>query len=89
MQVLNNWFQTAGFSFNLVNVSHTINAAWQRITIGSRQEFDMRSSLRKGSFGDLNIYFHSIGGGLAGYAFVNPSRWRRITADESSQDLPG
>ncbi|KAI9375919.1 hypothetical protein BJX61DRAFT_539376 [Aspergillus egyptiacus] len=68
MAVLNENYEGTGFSFNLVNVTYTRNNKWQAIMDGSPTEYEVKSSLRKGDYTALNLYFGTIGGGILGYA---------------------
>ncbi|KAL3469340.1 hypothetical protein BJX99DRAFT_241523 [Aspergillus californicus] len=68
IDVLNENYKGTGFSFNLVNVSYTRNNKWQAITDGSTTEYEVKSTLRRGDYTDLNLYFGTIGGGILGYA---------------------
>ncbi|KAL2812552.1 hypothetical protein BDW59DRAFT_155253 [Aspergillus cavernicola] len=68
IDVLNENYQKTGFSFNLVNVSYTRNNRWQAITDGSTTEYEVKSTLRRGDYTALNLYYGTIGGGILGYA---------------------
>ena len=62
MNVLNQAF--SNFSFNLVTVTRTTNAQW----FGGKSESKMKSALRQGTCGDLNIYSLKPGQNLLGWA---------------------
>ena len=68
MVVLNEWFKDTVFAFDLVNVSDTVNGRWRSVVPASQIEYEMRNSLRKGGYADLNLYFDTIGEHYAGYA---------------------
>lgn len=60
---MNEEYGKHGFTFNLVDTDWTINAGW---AAGSN-ESAMKTELRKGSYSDLNVYFHNtLPGGLGG-----------------------
>jgi hypothetical protein len=67
--VLNNAYSSAGFTFRLVSTDTTANKSWYTgLRSGSRAERQMKSALRKGNMGDLNLYTANLGGGLLGWA---------------------
>ena len=74
MNVLNNAFSgnTGGFAtpykFNVVATSYSNNDAWYTAGHGSTAERQMKTALRQGDAGDLNIYYNNMGGGLLGWA---------------------
>lgn len=69
MSVLNQAYSTSGFSFRLVSTDRTNNATWYNgLTYGSTAESQMKSTLRKGDNGDLNIYTADLGNDLLGWA---------------------
>ncbi|GIL35621.1 zinc metalloprotease [Phycicoccus sp. DTK01] len=69
ISVLNNAYSSAGFSFRLAGTDTTTNASWyQGLTDGTTQERQMKTALRKGNMGDLNLYTANLGGGLLGWA---------------------
>ncbi|KKK13539.1 hypothetical protein ARAM_001712 [Aspergillus rambellii] len=68
IDVLNEDYAPTGFSFNLVNVSYTRNNAWTSIEDGTPIEWEVKSSLRRGGYTDLNLYVGTIGGSILGYA---------------------
>jgi len=68
MQVLNDAYANTPFVFTLVTTTRTTNAAWYTATPGTSAESQMKSSLRQGDAGTLNIYSNNMGGGLLGWA---------------------
>ena len=56
------------FRFNLVSTDYTANNSWFNVGYGTAAESAMKSSLRQGDAGDLNIYTANLGGGLLGWA---------------------
>ncbi len=76
IQVLNNAYASAGFSFRLASTDVTTNARWYTgLRHGSKNEKDMKRKLRKGDMGDLNIYSASLSSGLLGWATFPKSRY--------------
>jgi hypothetical protein len=61
-------FDTA-YRFELVEVTRTTNAQWQRMAPDSAAERAAKTALRKGGPADLNLYIARPGGGLLGWAF--------------------
>jgi hypothetical protein len=55
------------FTFDLVGVTRTENAAWFYMTIGSDEEAEAKAALRQGGAETLNIYT-TAGGGYLGWA---------------------
>lgn len=68
MAVLNAAYVSTGWQFNLVSTDRTTNASWYTAGPGTTAEAQMKSSLRKGTAVDLNIYSSNPGGGLLGWA---------------------
>ncbi|MGC3999059.1 MAG: zinc metalloprotease [Anaeromyxobacter sp.] len=72
--VLNNAYSgaTGGantpFRFQLISVDRTTNATWFSSCDASSVETAMKTALRKGTSGALNLYTCSPGGGLLGWA---------------------
>lgn len=64
---MNTAYAPTGFQFTLLKTTFTTNDDWAAAADGSQEEYDMKSSLREGDYGDLNIYFVSnLGGGMLG-----------------------
>ncbi|CZT19683.1 related to Extracellular metalloprotease SMAC_06893 [Ramularia collo-cygni] len=62
---LNRAYKPIGITFKLINVSITTNDAWA-VAEGSNMDA-VKEALRKGSYADLNLYFHSdLTGGILG-----------------------
>ena len=68
ISVLNNAFSAWGWSFDLVDVDRTTNAAWYTMGPGTAAEQQAKNALRQGTADDLNIYSANPGGGLLGWA---------------------
>ncbi len=90
MKVLNSAFSGSGFSFTLAGSDTTTNSKWYNLRQGSKQERDMKRSLRQGTMADLNIYTANLSGGLLGWATFPKSSFDVmdgvVVLDES---LPG
>lgn len=56
------------FSFSLVSIDHRVEPAWYPIDQGSYAEYQMKSSLRAGGRGTLNLYLGDLTYGLLGWA---------------------
>ncbi|KAL2884672.1 Extracellular metalloprotease [Ceratocystis lukuohia] len=65
LKVLNDDYKGAGFIFDLQDIDYTINETWAR----DRSEMDMKRSLRRGTYGDLNLYFQPYVSGYLGYSY--------------------
>jgi hypothetical protein len=68
MSVLNSAYSGSGFSFALAGTDTTTNSQWYNLRNGSKQERDMKRTLRKGTMADLNVYSANLQGGLLGWA---------------------
>jgi hypothetical protein len=81
---MNSAYNPAGFTFNLIQTTFTVNNAWAAAGQGSAAELAMKKSLRKGSYDTLNLYFLSdLGGGLLGFCYFPEAS---PTADEKILD---
>ncbi len=68
MNVLNAAYANTPFVFSLAGTDRTTNASWYTAQPGTAAESQMKSALRKGNAGTLNIYTNNMGGGLLGWA---------------------
>jgi hypothetical protein len=67
--VLDAAFAGSGFDFRLVSTDRTVNPRWYTgLRSGSKQEKDMKRTLRKGSMDDLNLYTADLANNLLGWA---------------------
>ncbi|KAA8902931.1 metalloprotease [Sphaerosporella brunnea] len=72
LNVMNADYASAGISFVLQGITRTTNSAWYN----DQAETEMKSSLRKGNYGTLNVYFQKLSAGILGYCTFpvrNPS----------------
>ena len=67
LSVLNAAYKNTPFKFTLAGVDRTTNRTWYTCS-GGGCESKMKSALRKGGAGDLNIYSNNMGQGLLGWA---------------------
>ncbi|HYO51721.1 zinc metalloprotease [Archangium sp.] len=67
ISVLNNAYRSTPFKFTLVSVDRTTDSQWYTCS-GGACESKMKSALRKGGAGDLNVYSNNMGQGLLGWA---------------------
>ncbi len=90
MNVLNSAYSGSGFSFTLAGTDTTTNSQWYNLRNGSKQERDMKRTLRKGTMADLNVYSANLQGGLLGWATFPKSSYDAmdgvVILDES---IPG
>ena len=69
MEVLNSAFASTPYYFQQVGAINAVtNDVWYSAGPGSSAEADMKSTLREGDQGTLNIYISNPGGGLLGWA---------------------
>jgi hypothetical protein len=68
VSVLNKAYSGSGLSFTLASTDSTSNSAWYTVTPGTSAERAMKTTLRKGTMADLNIYSANIGQDLLGWA---------------------
>ncbi|KJX92741.1 unnamed protein product [Zymoseptoria tritici ST99CH_1A5] len=70
IQAMNSAYSSMAISFNLIDTDFTVNNAWAAAGQGSSAELAMKQALKKGSYGDLDLYFLSdLGGGLLGFCY--------------------
>ncbi len=65
--VLNNAYKNTPFKFTLAGVDRTTNSTWYACA-GGGCETKMKTALRQGGAGDLNVYSNNMGRGLLGWA---------------------
>jgi uncharacterized protein YcfL len=65
--VLNAAYRNTPFTFTLTSVDRTTNSTWYTCA-GGGCESKMKSALRQGGAGDLNVYSNNMGRGLLGWA---------------------
>ncbi|KAK0704470.1 metalloprotease 1 precursor [Lasiosphaeris hirsuta] len=61
LQVLNEDFASSYISFQLLDVSRTVNRTWAT-SIDTRDHLEMQKALRRGTYSALNIYFRTYVG---------------------------
>jgi len=66
--VLNGAYNKAGWKYVLKSVDVTANNDWFVMEPGTAAEKSAKTTLRKGTAQDLNLYTANIGGGLLGWA---------------------
>lgn len=79
--VLNNAYAGTGFSFKVVRIDRTGNAAWYVMSPGSTAEAEAKAFLRRGTAADLNLYIANPGAGLTGWASF-PSSYAKNPTDD-------
>jgi hypothetical protein len=68
MNVLVAAFANTPYAFQLAGVTYTNNSSWLAAGPDTTAERQMKSVLRQGDKGDLNLYISNPGGGLLGWA---------------------
>lgn len=64
---MNDAYAPMGITFDLALTDFTAVDDWAAAELGSEAEEDMKSTLKKGTYGELDLYFMSdMGGGLLG-----------------------
>jgi hypothetical protein len=81
LSVLNAAYASAGFGFALAGTDTTTNDAWYTAVPGSQAEKAMKSALRRGDAGTLNLYTGVNDGSLLGWATFPSDYARNATAD--------
>ena len=66
--VLNAAYAPYGYQFSLVSTDRSTSSPWFTCEPGTNYERSMKTTLRKGTADDLNIYTNKPGGGLLGWA---------------------
>ena len=69
IRVMNERFGPAGFNFQVVNTSRTINNVWGRnLRSNTPAEREMKAALNQGGYDSLNLYFvSSLANNLLGW----------------------
>ena len=67
---------TTPYTFNLVSTSRTANNSWYTAGPDTTAEIQMKTALRQGGAGDLNIYVSSPGGAAGLGYFPELVRWQ-------------
>jgi len=68
MSVINAAYASTGWSFNLVATDRTTNSSWFNSCDKISVEKTIKTTLRKGTAADFNLYTCNPGGGLLGWA---------------------
>ena len=68
MNVLVAAFANTPYAFQLAGITYSSNSSWLAAGPDTTAERQMKSALRQGDKGDLNMYISSPGGGLLGWA---------------------
>lgn len=89
MQVMNEAYNRYGVQLSYVNTSYTVNDVWAAAESGSDTELQMKSSLRSGTYADLNLFFMSnLGDGLLGICNF-PADFNSSDPNDHTLDLDG
>lgn len=91
LSVMNDAYSNSGFSFDLADIDYTANDEWAEIDVTSSDDsvmMAMKSSLRKGTYSELNVYFiEAMANGILGMCEF-PTK-EIDTSDPSSYDFDG
>jgi uncharacterized protein YcfL len=68
ISVLNAAYASTPFKFTLAGVDRTTNSTWYTATDTGNAQTKMKTALRKGGAGDLNVYSNNMGRGLLGWS---------------------
>lgn len=68
LQVLNSAYRETGWTFALAGIDRTLNPDWFVMKHGDYKEAQMKTTLRKGGAGDLNVYLVGRTEGILGWA---------------------
>ena len=92
MTVLSSAYADTPYAFNLIEITQSDNSAWYTAGPGSTAEAAMKSALRQGGAGTLNIYSSSPGQGLLGWATF-PTSYASAPEDDGvvilNESMPG
>lgn len=76
-QILNAAYVPLEYTFTLVSTDFTVNNAWARASLNTAAERNLKTALKRGTYGELDLYFLSdipSGGlGWATFPVANPS----------------
>jgi hypothetical protein len=92
LNVLNSAYAGLNVKFVVAAIDDANNDAWYTATDSGSAQTQMKTSLRKGSADDLNMYFNNMGSGLLGWATF-PSSYASNPKDDGVvilySSLPG
>lgn len=84
---MNDAYAGMGISFTLVSTDFTTNNAWAAANIGTAAERNMKTALKKGTYGELDLYFTTdIPNRTLGWYVLPPSP-KRTTGINNHQVL--
>jgi hypothetical protein len=96
MNAINLVYKRIGIVFNLIKTDITVNDAWA-VADGAAMDA-LKASLRKGTYADLNLYFHSdLSGGILGtctlpsqvQAGMDPALYASDGCNINANTMPG
>ncbi|EPS35952.1 hypothetical protein H072_10578 [Dactylellina haptotyla CBS 200.50] len=93
-QVLNEHYASTGIYFDLRRTIHTQNGTWAISDKDSEMELEMKKSLRKGDYGDMNLYLRPLQGWLGWCTFpgdfeVGSDGYWKDGCDVLQSSIPG